>query len=212
MRLDHLSYAAGPEGVEATADRLGLQLGAVFKDGGFHPRFGTVNRILPLAGGRYLEVVAVLDHPSADKAPFGQAVRARSAAGGGWLGWVVAVDDLALLRQRIGRTPAEGLRHLPSGRVLEWLQLGVLDLQNDPQLPFFVQWISGPTMHPSIGGGSVELASIEIAAGRVAGRQGRRGARRCRRRVERPGRDSWSGRSELPYAQGRRARLRPRDL
>jgi hypothetical protein len=165
MRLDHLSYAAGPEGVEATADRLGLQLGAVFKDGGFHPRFGTVNRILPLAGGRYLEVVAVLDHPSADKAPFGQAVRARSAAGGGWLGWVVAVDDLALLRQRIGRTPAEGLRHLPSGRVLEWLQLGVLDLQNDPQLPFFVQWISGPTMHPSIGGG-VELASIEIAGHR----------------------------------------------
>jgi hypothetical protein len=166
MRLDHLSYAAGPEGVEATADRLGLQLGAVFKDGGFHPRFGTVNRILPLAGGRYVEVVAVLDHPSADKAPFGQAVRARSAAGGGWLGWVVAVDDLALLRQRIGRTPAAGLRHLPNGRVLEWLQLGVRDLQNDPQLPFFVQWISGPTMHPSVGGGSVELASIEIAGHR----------------------------------------------
>lgn len=166
MRLDHLSYAAGPEGLEATADRLGLQLGAVFRDGGFHPRFGTVNRILPLAGGRYLEVVAVLDHPSADKAPFGQAVRARSRAGGGWLGWVVAVDDLGPQEERIGRAPVDGLRHLPNGRVLEWQQLGVRDLQNDPQLPFFVHWVSAPEMHPSVGGGAVELLSIEIAGHR----------------------------------------------
>lgn len=163
MRLDHLSYAAGPEGLDATADRLGVQLGAVFTDGGFHPRFGTINRILPLAGGRYLEIVAVLDHPSAEKVPFGQAVRARSAAGGGWLGWVVGVEDVGIMQQRIDRTPVLGLRHLPSGRVLEWLQLGVRDLQNDPQLPFFVQWISGPAMHPSVGGGAVELLSIQIA-------------------------------------------------
>ena len=101
---------------------------------------------------------------AADKAPFGQAVRARSAAGGGWLGWVVAVDDLALPRQRIGRTPAEGLRHLPNGRVLEWLQLGVRDLQNDPQLPFFVQWLSPDGLHPSTGGvDDWSLACLEIA-------------------------------------------------
>ena len=50
--------------------------------------------ILPLADSTYLEIVEVLDHPASDKAPFGQAVRARSALGGGWLGWVVAVDDI----------------------------------------------------------------------------------------------------------------------
>ena len=150
MHLDHLSFAAGPEGLEATAQRLGAQLGVSFLDGGFHPRFGTRNQILPLTAGRYVEVVDVLDHPSADKAPFGQAVRARSAEGGGWLGWVVAVDDLAPLEERIGRPAIEGHRHLPDGTVLTWHQLGVKDLQIDPQLPFFVQW-SVDAIHPSVG-------------------------------------------------------------
>ncbi|MET1007327.1 MAG: VOC family protein, partial [Propionibacteriaceae bacterium] len=94
MHLDHLSFAAGHEGLRGTAERLGELLGAEFTDGGFHPRFGTRNQILPLSNGHYLEVVEVLDHPAADKAPFGQAVRSRTEAGGGWLGWVVSVDDL----------------------------------------------------------------------------------------------------------------------
>jgi hypothetical protein len=166
MRLDHLSYAAGPEGLEATSERLGIQIGALFTDGGFHPRFGTQNRILPLAGGRYLEVVAVLDHPAADKAAFGQAVRARSSQGGGWLGWVVAVDDLAPLERRLGRPAVNGQRHLPSGGLLEWQQLGVRGLQADPQLPFFVQWRSGPDRHPSRGGGMVQLLAIKLAGSR----------------------------------------------
>ena len=70
-----------------------------------HPRFGTRNMILPLADRTYLEVVEVLDHPASDKAPFGQAVRARSALGGGWLGWVVAVDDITVVEERLGREP-----------------------------------------------------------------------------------------------------------
>ena len=79
MHLDHLSYAAGPEGLDATAKRLGEQLGATFSDGGFHPRFGTRNQILPLTDGHYLEVVAVLDHPAADKASL---TRRRTFIGG----------------------------------------------------------------------------------------------------------------------------------
>ena len=72
--------------------------------------------ILPLADDTYLEVVEVLDHPASDKAPFGQAVRARSALGGGWLGWVVAVDDIATVEERLGREavarqPAPSRRH-----------------------------------------------------------------------------------------------------
>ena len=102
MRLDHLSYAAGPDGARATAGELGRLLGSEFVDGGFHPRFGTRNFTLPLAGGRYVEVVEVLDHPAADKAVFGQVVRARSAEGGGWLGWVVAIEDMAEVETRIG--------------------------------------------------------------------------------------------------------------
>src|SRR5690606_16644615 len=99
MRIDHVSYAAESDGLVATAKRLAGLLGLTPRDGGIHPRFGTRNMILPLAEGRYVEVVEVLDHPAADKAPFGQAVRARSVTGGGWMGWVVAVDDLAPIEE-----------------------------------------------------------------------------------------------------------------
>jgi glyoxalase-like protein len=163
MHLDHLSFAAGPEGAAERSRRLGNLLGVEFADGGFHPRFGTRNWTLPLANGRYLEVVEVLDHPAADKAAFGQAVRARSADGGGWLGWVVAVDDLTPIEHRLGRSAIDGRRHLPSGDLLEWEQLGVKGLQADPQLPFFVRWLSDAGWHPSAGGGEVTLLKIEIA-------------------------------------------------
>ena len=149
MRLDHLSYAAGPEGLGACAQRLGSALGAGFRDGGLHPRFGTRNFLLPLANGVYLEVVAALDHPAADKAPFGQAVKARSEAGGGWLAWVVAVDDLAPIEARLGRPAVSGHRRRPDGVDLTWRQIGVLDLLDDPALPFFIQWQSDPALHPS---------------------------------------------------------------
>ncbi|MDO9495147.1 MAG: VOC family protein, partial [Nocardioides sp.] len=115
MRLDHLSYAAGPDGLEGTAERIGAVLGRKFTDGGVHPRFGTRNMTLPLAGNTYLEVVEALDHPASDKAPFGQAVKARSALGGGWLGWVVAVTDISRVEARLGRSAAIGSRHRPDG-------------------------------------------------------------------------------------------------
>ena len=86
MRVDHVSYAAEHDGLKATAERLAKLIGVKPVDGGIHPRFGTRNVIFPLAHERYVEVVEVLDHPASDKAPFGQAVRARSrpaAAGSG---------------------------------------------------------------------------------------------------------------------------------
>lgn len=163
MRLDHVSYAAGPDGLDATAQRLAGELGVDLVDGGLHPRFGTRNRVLPLAGGHYLEVVAALDHPVVDKVPFGQAVKARSEAGGGWLGWVVAVNDLAPIEERLGRPAVDGHRVRPDGYDLVWRQIGVMGLMNDPQLPFFVHWESDAAEHPSKGGHDVELLSLDIA-------------------------------------------------
>lgn len=164
MRLDHLSYAAGPDGLEATAERIGDLLGRPFVDGGVHPRFGTRNRTLAMADGTYLEIVEALDHPASDKAPFGQAVKARSTAGGGWLGWVVAVDDISVVEDRLGRAAAVGNRHLPDGTELKWKQIGINGLISDPQLPFFIQWESGSDQHPSHGSdGTFSLACLEIA-------------------------------------------------
>ncbi len=164
MRLDHVSYAAGPDGLDATAQRIGHLLGRHFVDGGVHPRFGTRNRILPLADNTYLEVDEALDHPASDKAQIGQAVKARSAAGGGWLGWVVAVDDITVVEQRLGRSAVKGNRHLPDGTELLWKQIGVNGLLSDPQLPFFIQWDSPAELHPSATSDSTfSLACLEIA-------------------------------------------------
>ncbi len=164
MRLDHLSYAAAPGGLAGTTASLAAQLGERFADGGVHPRFGTRNMVLPLTARRYVEVVGVLDHPASDKAPFGQVVRARSEAGGGWFGWVVAVDDITPVEQRLGRSAVPGNRHRPDGFDLRWRQLGVVDAQSDPQLPFLIQWEVGLQQHPSAGAsGAVELMALEIA-------------------------------------------------
>lgn len=163
MRLDHVSYAAGPDGLDATAQRLAGVLGVDLVDGGIHPRFATRNRILPLTDGHYLEVVGALDHPAVDEVAFGQAVKARTEAGGGWLGWVVAVDDLTPIEQRLGRDAVQGHRTRPDGVELSWKQIGIHGLMNDPQLPFFVQWESDPQQHPSKGGHDVGLESLTIA-------------------------------------------------
>ena len=164
MRLDHVSFAAGPDGLASTAQRIGSMLGTEFVEGGIHPRFGTRNMILPLADGTYFEIVEVLDHPASDKAPFGQAVRARSALGGGWLGWVVAVDDMSVVEQRLGREAVKGNRHRPDGTELLWRQVGVNGLLTDPQLPFFIEWVSAPELHPAAGAsGEFSLHCLEIA-------------------------------------------------
>ncbi len=164
MRLDHLSFAAGPDGLASTAQSLGGLLGQDFTDGGIHPRFGTRNMTMPLADGTYLEVVGVLDHPATDKAPFGQAVRARSLNGGGWLGWVVAVDDISILETRLGREAVDGNRWRPDGKELTWKQVGVNGLMSDPQLPFFIEWSCAPEDHPGYGGSNdFSLACLEIA-------------------------------------------------
>ncbi|NHN57237.1 VOC family protein [Calidifontibacter sp. DB0510] len=163
MRVDHVVYAAESDGVELTAKRLGEQLGVEPGDSGVHPRFGTRNVVIPLAEHRFVEVVEVLDHPASDKAAFGQAVRARSAAGGGWLGWVVEVDDMAGAERALGRPAAPGNRHRPDGTELTWRQLGVKGLMADPQVPFFIEWGDGEP-HPSqIGQSTAKLRGMAIA-------------------------------------------------
>ncbi len=163
MRLDHISYACTTAEVADVVQRIGSDLGASFQDGGRHPSFGTRNFILPVADGCYLEVVSALDHPAADKAPFGRAVAQRASDGGGWMSWVVAVDDISSVEERLGREARAGHRIRPDGVDLNWKQLGVLEVLEDPQLPFFVEWSCTETEHPSTGGGAVAIERIEMS-------------------------------------------------
>lgn len=90
-------------------------------------------------------------------------MRARSEAGGGWLGWVIEVDDMAAQEARLGREAVQGNRHRPDGVELRWRQLGVKGLQADPQLPFFIKW-EPDSPHPSTQvSEDVVLASLMIA-------------------------------------------------
>lgn len=163
MHIDHVSYACSAGELADVVQRIGSELGAAFLDGGIHPAFGTRNFILPLAGNTYIEVVAALDHPASDKAPFGRAVSRRAAEGGGWLGWVISVPDIGPVEERLGRLSVEGRRIRPDGTELRWRQIGVLDLIDDPHVPFFVQWGSD-ALHPSGGPvGEVSLSTMELS-------------------------------------------------
>ncbi|WP_136609954.1 VOC family protein [Sinomonas albida] len=165
MRMDHVSYACEPDGLAATTERIASALGVEAVKGGVHPRFGTRNMIIPLTAHHYLEVVEVLDHPASDKAPFGQAVRARSAAGGGWMGWCVEVDDLVPFEERLGRKAVPGNRKFPDGRELVWKQIGILGLIADPQVPYMLKWEGDPTLHPS----NAYAATVSVTKLTIAG-------------------------------------------
>jgi len=161
MQLDHVSYATSHDSVIDVIQRIGSQLGASFIDGGIHPQFGTRNFILPLKNSRYIEVVCPLNHPAADKTPFGQLVSKKVEAGGGWLTWVIAVEDLSPIEATLERKAVEGHRKKPDGHELFWRQIGVLDTLDQSSNPFFIQWKSNE--HPSTErASSVALSAIEI--------------------------------------------------
>lgn len=162
MRLDHISYVTSHEQLADTIQRLGSLLGSTFVDGGVHPRFGTRNFTMPLLNGQYLEVVCPLDHPATETSPFGKAVSKRATEGGGWLTWVLSVDDISNIETRLGRLSVDGHRTKPDGVDIKWKQIGVLGTLEDRQLPFFIEWIENH--HPSTDGNAVsKIVKIEIS-------------------------------------------------
>ena len=162
MRLDHVSYVASHDQISDVVNRIGSQIGTAFIDGGIHPKFGTRNFTAPLLNGQYIEVVCPLDHPATDATPFGQAVKKKAEAGGGWLTWVFSSNELSKVEEKFGRKAADGYRTRPDGSELKWKQIGVKDIIGSGELPFFIQWLT--ENHPSKDGNSVaKIAKIIIA-------------------------------------------------
>lgn len=163
MLLDHVIYGAGPDGLTATAERLGSAVGVPAVPGGVHTTFGTRNALVPLGRRQYLEVVAVDDPVVAAGHPFGRAVAQATGLGGGWLGWAVRVDDPAPVAQRLGREPLPGGRRRPDGVELAWRQVATEVLTTDPVLPFFLTWDVPDDFHPAAGGPSdVTVTSLTL--------------------------------------------------
>jgi hypothetical protein len=162
MRLDHVSYVASHDQISDVVNRIGAQIGTAFVDGGIHPKFGTRNFTAPLINGQYIEVVCPLDHPATDATPFGNAVKKKADAGGGWLTWVFSLSDLEKVEEKFGRKAADGSRTRPDGSELKWKQIGVKDIMGSGELPFFIQWLTDK--HPSKDGNSVaKITKIVIA-------------------------------------------------
>ena len=162
MRLDHVSYVASHDQISDVVSRIGSQIGTAFVDGGIHPKFGTRNFTAPLLNGQYIEIVCPLDHPATDATPFGQAVKKKADAGGGWLNCVFSSNDLAKVEEKFGRKAADGYRTKPDGSELKWKQIGVKEITGAGELPFFIQWLT--EQHPSKDGNSVaKISKIVIA-------------------------------------------------
>jgi hypothetical protein len=147
MRLDHVSYAASHDQISDVVNRIGSQIGTAFVDGGIHPKFGTRNFTAPLLNGQYIEIVCPLDHPATDATPFGKAVKKKAEAGGGWLTWVFSTDNITRIEQSFSRQSIFAHRVLPSGDELKWKQIGVSEIINSNELPFFIEWLT--PNHPS---------------------------------------------------------------
>jgi hypothetical protein len=163
MRLDHVSYVASHDQISDVVNRIGSQIGTAFIDGGMHPKFGTRNFTAPLLNGQYIEVVCPMDHPATDATPFGRAVKKKAEEGGGWLSWVFNVEDISIIEDKFGRKAVEGSRKKPDGTELKWKQIGVLNILEDSQQPFYVQWISKD--HPSSDGNAYADISEIIISG-----------------------------------------------
>ena len=162
MRLDHVSYVASHDQISDVVQRIGSQIGTAFVDGGIHPRFGTRNFTAPLLNGQYIEVVCPLDHPATEQTPFGKAVTRKANEGGGWLTWVFSTEDLAPIEAELGRKAVEGHRRRPDGTELSWEQIGIIEVLDEPELPFFIKWKDGN--HPSeVGTPKVSISKINFA-------------------------------------------------
>ncbi len=162
MRLDHVSYVTSHDQLSDTVQRIGSRLGISFIDGGIHPRFGTRNFTASLRNEQYIEVVCPLDHPATELTPWGKAVSRKALEGGGWFTWVFSTDDISPIEEKFGRVAIQGHRTLPDGSDLRWKQIGVKEIADMRELPFFIQWLSAD--HPSKFGTPIaEINTIRIA-------------------------------------------------
>jgi len=153
MRLDHISYVTSHDQLADTVQRLGSRIGSTFVDGGIHPRFGTRNFTAPLLDGKYIEVVCPLDHPATEQTPWGKAVSKKAQEGGGWLTWVFSTEDISPIEEKFGRKAVDGHRTRPDGTDLKWKQIGVKEITDSRELPFFIEWLTED--HPSKDGNAI---------------------------------------------------------
>jgi hypothetical protein len=161
VHIDHVIY--GTVELDAAAARVNADLGLTAVPGGRHDGIGTHNRIVPLGGGSFLELLAIADPEEARGSALGAALQAGIARGDGLLGWAVAVDDLRPVAARLGTSITTVGRQGMTARLT-----GVAESLAEPCLPFFIE--RGTGRHARDAGGATDgISWIEVAgdAGRL---------------------------------------------
>lgn len=167
LRIDHVVYAV--RDLDTAAARWDEAYGLVASPGGVHPRWGTHNRIVPLGGARYLELIAIADPAVASTKVLGRAIADCTGGGDRWFALCLCDDAIALTAERLGLAPEPGSRTLPDGRVVAWLGAGIDDPRRTPDLPFFIEWTGAPDVHPGALAAGHPSAATDIAWVEIAG-------------------------------------------
>jgi Glyoxalase-like domain len=155
VRIDHVIYGTADLGGAAAwfADEFGLGVAR----GGRHDGLGTHNRLVPLGGGRFIELLAIANREEALRSPLGAALCAALDRGDGLLGWAVGVEDVDGFARRLGTAISAVGRDGMVARLT-----GVAEALAEPCLPFFVErgigWRRGRIVRSS-----ASLRWIEVA-------------------------------------------------
>ena len=64
-----------------------------------------------------------------------------------WLSWVFSTEDISPIEEKFGRKAVDGHRTRPDGTGLKWKQIGVKEITDSRELPFFIEWLTED--HPS---------------------------------------------------------------
>ncbi len=166
LGIDHVVYAV--HDLETAATRFLDAFGLVTTPGGTHPRWGTVNRIAPLGGARYVELIAIVDPSVAATTSLGRALAGRVADGDRWFALCLADDAIDDTAARLGLGVTPGSRVRPDGREVAWRGAGIDDERRTPDLPFFISWDGPAGVHPGAvapehPSGASDVAWVEIA-------------------------------------------------
>ena len=146
LRIDHVIF--GTSDIEGAARRLEEQHGLASIAGGRHEGRGTGNRIVPLGSG-YLELMGIVDEDEAAGHPFCQWFARQVATGDRFLMWCVGTDDIHAVTSRLDLEIEEWSRATPEGDILSWRLAGLQVANEQPEVPFFIQWTVPIEMHPS---------------------------------------------------------------
>ena len=77
----------------------------------------------------------------------------KAQEGGGWLTWVFATEDISRVEEKFGLSVTQGHRASPDGTEFKQKQIGVNEITDSRELPFFIQWLTSD--HPSQDGKAV---------------------------------------------------------